>query len=58
MRRYRQRSARGLGPSNEMLPHRRLSRGLFVAETVKLTGISFFSVKRYRKHLLATLRSQ
>lgn len=27
-----------------------MKKGLFVAETVELTGINFSSVKRYRKH--------
>ena len=32
-----------------------LEKGLSVAETMELTGISLSSVKRYRKHLQATL---
>ena len=45
----------GLDPENLAKVKKALEKGLSVAETVELTGISLSSVKRYRKHLQAAL---
>ena len=42
---------KGLDAANLAKVREAMEKGLFVAETVELTGISLSSVKRYRKHL-------
>ena len=46
---------KGLDVENLAKVRKALEKGLSVAETVDLTGISLSSVKRYRKHLQAAL---
>ena len=42
---------KGLDPENLAKVGKALEKGLSVAETVELTGISLSSAKRYRNHL-------
>lgn len=46
---------KGLDVDNLAKVRKALEKGLSVAETVELAGISLSSVKRYRKHLQAAL---
>ena len=46
---------KGLDAENLSKVRKALEKGLSVAETAELTGISLSSVKRYRKHLQAAL---
>ena len=46
---------KGLDAENLVKVQKAMNKGLSVAETVELTGISLSSVKRYRKHLRAAL---
>jgi len=46
---------KGLNPENLAKAKKALNKCLSLAETVDLTGISFSSVKRYRKYLQAAL---
>ena len=46
---------KGLDSENLAKVKKALEKGLSVAKTVDLTGISLSSVKRYRKHLQAAL---
>ena len=48
---------KGLSAENLAKVLKSLEKGLSVTETMEPSGISLSSVKRYRKHLLATLRS-
>ena len=47
---------KGLNAENLGKVRKALEKGLSVAETAELTGISLSSVKRYRKHLLAVVQ--
>ncbi len=46
---------KGLDAENLAKVKKALEKGLSVAETVELTGISLSSVKRYRQHVQAQL---